>query len=67
MNTASRLCSAAKAGEIIISETTMKKVATKVEAISLAPIEVKGKRDKLRTFNVVGLAGEEWVKDPTNA
>lgn len=67
MNVASRLCSAAKAGEIIVSESTMRKVADRVEAISLPPIEAKGKRERLRIFNVIGRKGEEWVKDPTNA
>jgi len=67
MNTASRLCSSAKAGEIIISEATMSKVAGHVEAIALPPIEVKGKREKLRIYNVVGIKGEEWVRDPTGS
>jgi adenylate cyclase len=66
MNTAARLQAIAKAGEIIISETTMLRVQDKVEAISLPPVEVKGKRDKLRIFNTVGIKGEEWMRDPTS-
>ncbi len=55
MNTASRLCSAAKAGQLIISESTMQKVAARVHAVDLPSIQVKGKTDPLRIFNIVGL------------
>jgi adenylate cyclase len=67
MNTAARLQSVAKAGEIIISELTMQRIADRVDAVSLPPVEVKGKRDKLRIYNAVGLKGEDWVREPTNA
>jgi adenylate cyclase len=67
MNTASRLCNQAKAGEIIISETTMGKIKDRVESINLPPVEVKGKTGKLPIFNIVGVKGQEWVRDPTNA
>ncbi|MFH0901569.1 MAG: adenylate/guanylate cyclase domain-containing protein [Pseudomonadota bacterium] len=58
MNVASRLCSAAKPDQIIVSESTMALIADQVEAISLPSIEVKGKRDKLKIYNVVGLKGK---------
>jgi adenylate cyclase len=67
MNVASRLCTSAKAGEIIVSEITMRKIADRVEAISLSPVEVKGKRDRLRVYNIVGLKGDPWMGEPTNA
>jgi adenylate cyclase len=67
MNTASRLMNVAKAGEIIVSESTMGKVEGRVEAINLPAVEVKGKRDKLRIYNIVGVKGNEWSRDPTNA
>jgi adenylate cyclase len=56
MNTGARLCSTAKANEIIISEWTMAKVVGRVEVQPLAPVEVKNKRDKLQIFNVLGLS-----------
>jgi class 3 adenylate cyclase len=65
MNTGARLCSTAKANEIIISEWTMAKVVGRVNALPLAAVEVKNKRDKLKIFNVVGLAGEPGFGDVT--
>jgi adenylate cyclase len=65
MNTAARLQGIAKAGEIIVAESTLKKVGDRIEAVTLAPVEVKGKRDPLKIFNVVGLKGEDWIRDPT--
>jgi adenylate cyclase len=67
MNTAARLQSIAKAGEIIVSEQTMRFLADRVEAISLPPVEVKGKRERIRVYNVVGMKGpsEEWTDSTT--
>jgi adenylate cyclase len=65
MNTAARLQSIAKAGEIIVSEQTMKHLADRVEAITLPPVEVKGKRDRMRVYSVVGVKDGPW-NDPTN-
>jgi adenylate cyclase len=66
MNTASRLCGAAKAGEIIISELTMAKLNGRCEAVPLPPVELKNKANKLRIFNVIGVKDGEWNRDPTN-
>jgi adenylate cyclase len=66
MNTGARLCSTAKANEIIISEWTMAKVVGRVNAVPFAAVEVKNKRDKLKIFNVVGLAGEPGFGDVTD-
>jgi adenylate cyclase len=57
VNIASRLCSAAKAGEIIVSESTMAAVAGRVDAITLPPTKVKGKQQPLQIYNVVGRRG----------
>ncbi len=54
VNTGSRLCSVAKAGEIIISEHTFAKVRDHFEVIELPPTQVKGKAAALKIFNVVG-------------
>jgi adenylate cyclase len=67
VNTASRLCSIAKAGEIIVAETTMSRVAGRVEAQQLPATKVKGKVDALQIYNVVGMkAGRaEWEQEFT--
>ena len=66
MNTASRLCGAAKAGEIIISELTMTKLTGRIDCVPLPPVELKNKANKLRIFNVIGAKDGEWNRDPTN-
>jgi adenylate cyclase len=65
MNTAARLQSIAKAGEIIVSEQTMRFLADRVEAVSLPPVEVKGKRDRVRVYNVVGVRDGDWSDSTT--
>jgi adenylate cyclase len=65
VNTASRLCSIAKAGEIILSETTMRRVADQVESLQLPAVRVKGKEQELQIFNVVGMKGDEWRQERT--
>ena len=57
VNTASRLCSLAKPGEVIVSETTMRRIAGNVEAMPLPPTKVKGKNEPLSIFNVVAMKG----------
>jgi adenylate cyclase len=54
VNTGSRLCSIAQAGEIIISENTVAAVSEYFEVIELPPTQVKGKSRALKIFNVVG-------------
>ena len=49
-----RLCSLAKAGEIIISANTYDAVRDFFEVIELPPTQVKGKSLALKIFNVVG-------------
>ncbi|HVR03296.1 MAG TPA: adenylate/guanylate cyclase domain-containing protein, partial [Polyangia bacterium] len=48
VNTASRLCNIAQAGQIILSEATYRKVQDAVAAVPLPPVRVKGKADELR-------------------
>ncbi len=55
MNTASRLVSLAKPGEIIISDTTYQKVKGRIEAVQLPPVRVKGKAEEQRVYEVTGL------------
>ena len=61
MNTASRLCSVAKAGEVILSEATFLKVKHEIAAVPLPPVRVKGKSDELRIYNAIGLREDgDW-------
>lgn len=55
VNTASRLEGAAKRGQILISEGTYTAVKDFVEVNTLPPIQVKGKSEKLQTYEVLGL------------
>jgi adenylate cyclase len=54
VNVASRLCNLAKAGDIIVAETTMRNLRDEFEAITLPPVKVKGRNEELRIFNVIG-------------
>ena len=66
VNTASRLCSIARPGEIIVSETTLQRIAHRVEAQPLPPTKVKGKDEPLQIYNVVGMKGDaKWKEDRT--
>jgi adenylate cyclase len=63
VNTASRLCSLAKAGEIIVSETTMGRIAERVQAQPMPPTKVKGKDEPLKIYSVVGMKSDGAWKD----
>ena len=65
VNTASRLCSIAKAGEIILSEGTYNKVRNHVAVIPLDPVRVKGKSEELRTYNAVALRNRDAPEEAT--
>jgi adenylate cyclase len=65
VNTAARLCSAAQAGQVILSEATFRKVQADVAAVPLPPIRVKGKADELRVFNAVGLRNRTFPAENT--
>jgi adenylate cyclase len=53
VNTASRLCSVAKAGEIIISKSTYELIKDHFETEELAPTQVKGKASALQIYRVL--------------
>jgi adenylate cyclase len=65
VNTASRLCSVAKAGEVLLSDTTYEKVKNEVAAVPLPAVRVKGKSEELRIFNAVGLRTLDWRGEAT--
>jgi adenylate cyclase len=54
VNTASRLCSVAKAGEVIISRKTYDLVKDYFDAQELSPTQVKGKAMPLQVYKVLG-------------
>lgn len=55
VNTAARLCSVAKAGEIIISPSTMNVAGPFCEAEQREPVQVKGKAEPIYIWNVTGV------------
>jgi len=54
VNTASRLCSVAKAGQIIISRSTYELVKDYFTTEELSPTQVKGKAQALQVYKVLG-------------
>jgi adenylate cyclase len=65
VNTASRLCSAAQVGQVLLSDPTFRKVQSDVAAVPLPPIRVKGKADELRVYNAVGLRNRTFPAENT--
>lgn len=57
VNTGARLCSVAKAGQIIISHNTYEQCGGQFEVIELPPAQVKGKSAALKIYNVIGERG----------
>jgi len=57
VNTASRLCSAARPGEILISEFTHHVVQHQFKVQSIAPVHAKGKRHAIKAYTVLGRKG----------
>jgi adenylate cyclase len=53
VNTASRLCSVAKPGEILVSESLVKALHDKPKMEKSAPLELKGKSHAVPTFRVL--------------
>jgi adenylate cyclase len=65
VNTASRLCSVAKSGEVLVSEGTFARVQSMVNATALPPVKVKGKADALRIWNVTSMRTPDWRAETT--
>jgi adenylate cyclase len=57
VNTGSRLCSAAKAGQILVSEDTEKRLGGLFELQEQPPMTLKGKSKPLRIYAVIGEKG----------
>lgn len=65
MNLAARLCSAAKADQIIVSHATYQPIADKVAAIALPPMRLKNKSQEQRVYNVIGTRNVAPRQDTT--
>jgi adenylate cyclase len=55
VNLAARLCSVARAGEVIISPSTMQSCYSHVIAEQREPVQVKGKSEPIQIWNITGL------------
>lgn len=62
VNTASRLCSVAGAGDILISEKTLSQVQVHFVVTDLAPVQVKGKAKPVKVYQVVCERGSDLKK-----
>jgi adenylate cyclase len=51
-NTSARLCSAAHAGQILVSEATLAQVSGRFQYKELEAVQLKGKRDSFRVFEI---------------
>jgi adenylate cyclase len=54
VNTGARLCSAAKPGQVVISEHTFARLDDEFDCVQLEDIKAKGKSKPLKVFNVLG-------------
>ena len=55
VNTASRICSIAAPGHVVVSAETLGAVIDHVEVEKLPPTKVKGKREPIEVFRVLGM------------
>ena len=59
VNVASRLTSAAKAGEILISKSALEPAAERLQVKPLPPLQAKGKTGLLEVYSLVGQKGPD--------
>jgi adenylate cyclase len=67
VNLAARLCNVAKAGEVIISPTTMGACQGLLIAEQRVPVQVKGKAEAIPIWNVTGMADVTQAGVPASA
>lgn len=58
VNTASRMCGLAKAGEVLISEATYQRVADRIEARYIGTRQVKGKEHGVEVYEALQIRGQ---------
>ncbi len=63
VNTAARLESNAKPGQILISESTYRLVENRVAAAPLGALSVKGKQQSVNVYEVKGLLGKQGINN----
>lgn len=64
VNTASRLCSVAKKGEVIISGSTFERLKeNRFECVSLSPVSVKGKSEPVKIYSLIPRRSAERPDD----
>jgi adenylate cyclase len=56
VNIASRLCSVAKPGQILVTEATLSQIGSYFDVVSLPPVQVKGKRQPIPLYQITGFA-----------
>lgn len=61
VNVASRLETAAEAGQVVIGESTYRRVADRVSVTDLGPIELKGKTEAVRAYLLDGIITSSQV------
>ena len=54
-NTASRICSAAQAGQVLISESTYREARKSIKAVKLKPIEAKNKSVPVQVYELLSV------------
>lgn len=67
VNLASRLCGEARDGQILVDDIVKGMVAPSVRWESLGPISLKGFRNPVAAYNVLGVRTEEQQKSTENA
>lgn len=59
VNTAARLESSAKAGQVLISQAVYDRIAHRVTVQPMGELTLKGKQEKVPVYNVTGFCGEK--------
>jgi adenylate cyclase len=62
-NTSARLCSTARAGQVIVSDATIEKLGPRFEYEELQPAKIKGKTKPMKRWNVLRARPLEQVPD----
>jgi class 3 adenylate cyclase len=57
VNLAARLCSTAKAGEILIDDATRERMGDRFESVTMAPLTLKGFAEAMPAYRIVRPAG----------
>ncbi len=64
VNTGARLCSAAQAGQILVSEATLMRTGDLFEVQEQPPMPLKGKSKPMRIYSVIGEKGGPRIGKP---